>query len=664
MEAPLVVEAAVPAPRRDVSRPALAVTFILCAAFYLWTADAFHRPWVERGGGPYFALLADAFAHGQTSLLVKPRPEMLTLRHPYDPAENDPYRLHDATFYHGKYYLYWGVGPTLLWYLPIRVLTGLSASDAGACSMFAILGLLFNVLLLYEIRQDYFPDSSTAVVVLTALLIAFGDAVPYVLRRSITYESAILCGYLTTAAFLYFVYRAAFRGELKPGYLLASGVALALSFLCRPFMAACGVSTVAGIFLYGRPASRPDFASGWSAARPLALAFGPGAVAICAQAWYNFVRFDSPFEFGLKYQLSSKVISGFFGLSRIPFGALTYLFTIPTVAPFFPFIKATTDPRMPLQLLAGILVKHIDAYAGVEAVAGFIVCIPLFVLYFLGPFFLKDRKTPSYLRVFFLATLSGALIVFLFDLASYYTTMRYEVDFLPEFLLPLATLALWLDRRIWLFRFILPVPVLYTVLVSFFLSVTGASDSLLHNHPGQYNVLTKVFGPIEKRLAGPEWTSFGGLRAKIGPPKCESKLGDPLVATGIPGEGDVFSFQCTANPSELLIAWDHHWVGRRTLGDPFHVAPGQPMEIGIETPALYPRMPAIAEIVFGPGAWDNIPKSCVVRVNGTAVFRKDSCEMDQSSAKTIYVLKNGIGIPGVASSYSGEVLSAERVPPR
>ncbi len=610
-------------------------------------------------------MLAEAFVHGQTSLLLKPRPEMFALHDPYDPKENNAYRLHDATFYHGKYYLYWGVSPTLLWYLPVRVLTGLSGGDVGACSIFAILGLLFNFLLLYEIRKDYFWDSSTWTAVLMALLIAFGDVVPFVLRRPVIYEAAILCGYMTTAAFLYFVYRAAFRGVLKPGYLLASGVALAFAFLCRPFLAAYGVATVAGLLLWMRPASRP----GWSAARLLATALGPGAVAVGAQAWYNFVRFDSPFEFGLKYQLSAHVIRGFFALHRIPFGSLTYLFTIPTVSPFFPFIRATSDSsRQPLKLFAQILAKHIDAYADAEALAGFLICVPLFALYFLAPVFLKDRKTSPALRVFVVATLAGALIIFIFDLASYYTTMRYEVDFLPGLLFPISILALWLDRRIRLFRILLPVPVLYTMLVSFLLSITGAgsgllNEGLLQTAPGQFNFLTKVLWPVEKRFAGARWTTFGGVRAKITPPKCESGLGEPLVSTGIPGEGDVFSFQCTPTPGELFVAWDHHWIGRRTSGNPFRIAPAQPIELEIETPALYPRLPAIAEMLYYPGAWDRIPKSCVVRVNGAEVFRKDSCEMDQSTAKTVYLFINGIWMPGVANHYSGYILSAERVAP-
>ena len=88
------------------------------------------------------------------------------------------------------------------------------------------------------------------------------------------------------------------------------------------------------------------------------------------------------------------------------------------------------------------------------------------------------------------------------------------------------------------------------------------------------------------------------------------------------------------------------------------------MLVEIDTPALYPRLEGEADVVFFRGAWDRIPKACVVRVNGREMFREDRCEMDQNTVKTTYLFANGIGIPGCAERYLGEVLSVERIPPR
>ena len=72
----------------------------------------------------YYALLTDAFLAGQTSLLVQPAAELLALPNPYDPIANGRFRLHDATLYHGKYYLYFGPTPAIVLFLPYKVLTG------------------------------------------------------------------------------------------------------------------------------------------------------------------------------------------------------------------------------------------------------------------------------------------------------------------------------------------------------------------------------------------------------------------------------------------------------------------------------------------------------------------------------------------------------------
>src|SRR5207248_6297600 len=60
---------------------------------------------------------------------------LLALADPYDPAQNAPYRLHDASLYHGRYYLYFGPTPVALLYLPLRAV-GVAVTDAVASSLF------------------------------------------------------------------------------------------------------------------------------------------------------------------------------------------------------------------------------------------------------------------------------------------------------------------------------------------------------------------------------------------------------------------------------------------------------------------------------------------------------------------------------------------------
>ena len=98
-----------------------AIAAVLCIWYFAAAVPLRHLPQHR-----YYNLLADAFRAGQTSLLVTPSPELLALPNPYDPAQNAALRLHDATLYRGRYYLYFGPTPALVLFLP-------SSSSASRC---------------------------------------------------------------------------------------------------------------------------------------------------------------------------------------------------------------------------------------------------------------------------------------------------------------------------------------------------------------------------------------------------------------------------------------------------------------------------------------------------------------------------------------------------
>src|SRR3954471_417762 len=95
---------------------AVLIPFAIVAIVDLWIVSAGRwTRWPE-----YSALndtLADAFRHGQTSLLKQPPPELVALANPYDARANRAAResgAHDLALFRGRYYLYWGPVPALL----------------------------------------------------------------------------------------------------------------------------------------------------------------------------------------------------------------------------------------------------------------------------------------------------------------------------------------------------------------------------------------------------------------------------------------------------------------------------------------------------------------------------------------------------------------------
>src|SRR6516162_4538474 len=83
----------------------------------------------------YYDELADAFLVGQTSFLRLPPAAMLALPDPYNPQDNESFRIHpeipgerftgvhDLALYNGLLYAQWGPVPALI-LIPLRALAG------------------------------------------------------------------------------------------------------------------------------------------------------------------------------------------------------------------------------------------------------------------------------------------------------------------------------------------------------------------------------------------------------------------------------------------------------------------------------------------------------------------------------------------------------------
>ena len=265
------------------------VVFMAMASLHLATA------WV---GGParnwhgqtseYYQLLADAFGAGQTSLLVKPAPEMLALPDPYDPEANANYRLHDASLYRGKYYLYFGPTPALVLFLPVRLLTGLALPSRAAVGLFCDFGFACSCLLLFLLARNEKWEMPEWLGAAAVLSMATVPGVAFLLIRPSFYEVAISGAYcFSMAGFLLTAW-----AEARPLRLAAAGLCFGLAAGCRPDAALIAVvmTAIAGLRFRRQPGS--------------ALAFA-APVAFCgvALAAYNYARFGSPFEFGIKYIL-------------------------------------------------------------------------------------------------------------------------------------------------------------------------------------------------------------------------------------------------------------------------------------------------------------------------------------------------------------------------
>jgi hypothetical protein len=370
----------------------------------------------------HFNQLLAGFKSGQLSLKEAPSPELAKLADPYDPVQNAPYRLHDASYYHGKFYIYFGVTPVLVLFWPFLALTGHYLSQKYAVVIFCSVGFLIGAALVWQIRRRYFAKIGTGVFLSLVLAVGTVNGAAFLVRRPEMYEVSISCAYAMVMAALWALWWA-LNSERRPLVWTAlSSLFFGLAVAARPpflFGAASLLIPVAYLTRFS-----PDFRTrkfgglklGFAAFAPL-VSIGMGL------AVYNYLRFGNPLEFGIKYMMSgNRVTNSFpFNWQCIWLNARLYLLLPTRLMAYFPFVRGVQVPPLP------------QGYAFVENPYGIITNIPFLLLACAAPLAWRQPRSEATrrLQLFACALAWVSLMSVAFLLVYVVATIRYELDFTP-----------------------------------------------------------------------------------------------------------------------------------------------------------------------------------------------------------------------------------------
>ena len=237
-------------------------------------------------------------------------PRLLTMANPYDPQLRDALGLHyhwDHAFYNGHYYMYFGIVPVLLLFLPYRLITGTSLITYHATQLFTTLFICGVFALFYRLSRRFFRRAGLGVyLAMSAAFSLMGTW--YFSEAPALYCTAISAGVCFMIWSVYLFVRAVW-GEMteKKSILLAFAGSLtgALAFGCRPPVALANVLVLPLLveYLRGRKFT-------WKLVGQLFFAASPYILVGVALMLYNYLRFDNPFEFGQSYQLTVSDLSG------------------------------------------------------------------------------------------------------------------------------------------------------------------------------------------------------------------------------------------------------------------------------------------------------------------------------------------------------------------
>ncbi len=277
--------------------------FFASAGTFNFRRVAWDAPY-PTGGGRLYASLAEGFRRGQLNLAYDPDPRIAAVKDPYSIQERIDSHLFyvwDASYYDGKYYIYFSPLPVLMFYLPYRWLRGAYPPDSLVGVFFcawALVMIALTVRRALEGRKLFVPLS------VWLLLIGLGNVLPFSLGHVRVYQVAILAGMAMSATWAYALLRYLETGKVR--YAVWMGVWLALAIAARPNL---------GILLFITPFVIP--LRNW---RTWAAFVAPLAVVAIALAAYNYARFHSLTEFGHLYQLTSVPMRGYHvcGIRNLP----------------------------------------------------------------------------------------------------------------------------------------------------------------------------------------------------------------------------------------------------------------------------------------------------------------------------------------------------------
>lgn len=351
----LVVRFAVPIHRTGINEASRLMRFstvavlILMILFSSW-AMSLNPMWngKEPGHRDQYEKITESFLNGHLYFDNVPvDPKLNEMENPYDPYARLELGVDyswDHAFYNGHYYMYYGVVPVLLLFLPFRILTGNALTGYHATQVF-VAAYFCGVFCLFRfLARCFFRKMSYAAWLMLCITVSFTSlwcciACPALYNTPV---SSALCMEIWS---LFFFSKAVWGTEEENrsiAFAFLGSLFGALAFGCRPNIALGNLIAIPMLLVYLRK-HRLSF----RLLLKLLLAILPYVIIGLALMWYNKARFGNPLEFGQSYQLTvaDQTAYGDRSLADIHWvtianGLVFNFFQSPTLEYHFPFVGA------------------------------------------------------------------------------------------------------------------------------------------------------------------------------------------------------------------------------------------------------------------------------------------------------------------------------------
>lgn len=293
--------------------------------------------------------LTHAISQGKASLDIDVDERLLAAENPYDYTERDELGVKnyywDYAYFEGELYVYFGVVPVVLTYLPYYLLTGQDLPHIYAYLFFLLPLIVGAFLLMDTLGKKYCKWLPEKLYYLFQIVFMLGIGTLIFAKSIRIYNLAIMSGLCFTVWGLYLWLNAV---EETGQYVLWK---VFLGSVCMALVAGCRPQFLMGSFLafpiFGGKIKQmfADLKDKKKIRKHISflLAFiFPFLVVGISLMWYNYVRFGSVFDFGASYNLTTNDMR-YRGIhmARMIAGLWTFLFELPVLSIEFPYLKIT-----------------------------------------------------------------------------------------------------------------------------------------------------------------------------------------------------------------------------------------------------------------------------------------------------------------------------------
>jgi hypothetical protein len=628
----------------------------LCAAIgvvivsYFWTvSSALSQLGNTSAKSAHYNLLTDGFLSGQLNLKREAAPELALLQNPYDPVQNGPYRLHDTSYYGNKLYLYFGVTPVLVLFLPYAILTGHYIWHHDAVAILSSAQFLVMAGLLIFLRRKYFPKINSVVSALVVLTVGLTNGVLVMLRRPDLWEIPIIAASLMVMLSLASILGALSSSARCVSWTYCASLFYGLALGARPSVIfGAGILLVPVLFDWLKSKRFPF--------KVLLASIIPVTIVGLGLLIYNWLRFGSITEFGQKYQLAGDNVNNLrlFGFDFLLFNLQVYFWTPVRWMSYFPFVFGFDLPKAP------------EGQFGVEGAFGILTNVPI-VWFTFGLFFSSGAQVlhqrTSILFFWIGAVLwvfaSSVVIIGCFGGAC----NRYQIEFLPALVL-LSSIGIFAFEfkfsnvhRIlcWFFRALWVGLLVFSIAFNFF-SSWEHWDLFRSRDPVGYSRLAQIFNKPVSMWEDFRGTSSGGpIELKVKFPPFTSRRVEPLLVTGYARYADYLWVEYI-DAKHMRFGIEHTSYGG-PISPPIELDYAKEHILFIELASLYPPKDHPYHARLEKNEARRIRTRAQVQLDGREVLWGDVPAYD-ASPQTRWIGKNpwaqhlGGSFTGVISSYN------------